>query len=95
MQTICLKVILQENFVSYEAALKMCDLNTLFSRREKKYLVFGKKCLKHSENKRLFPMNLKLSYSLRQPEEFERTEAYKRSAIPSIQRRLNTHYKYT
>ena len=30
----CLKVILAENYISYEAALEMCNLDTFYQRRE-------------------------------------------------------------
>ena len=57
LQSTCLKVILQDNYVSYSAALEMTGLETLFQRREKKCLNFSIKCTKHLQNSRFFPLN--------------------------------------
>ena len=95
-QIVCLKVILQENYVNYSVALEMCSLDLLSSRRERRSLLFGLRAIKHPDNKRLFPLNPEPEYDIRNSEvfhvNFARTEAYKKSAIPSIQRRLNEHY---
>ena len=58
VQKICLKVILGENYISYEAALEMCNLKTLYNRREDRCLSFAKKCLKHPVHRRLFPLSM-------------------------------------
>ena len=72
-----------------------------FSRREKRALDFGKKCLKHPALKKLFPANPAIDhdpYPVRDHEPFHvnraRTSAYSNSAIPAIQRQLNTHFKH-
>ena len=57
LQSTCLKVILQDNFISYSAALEMTGLETLFDRREKRCLDFSIKCIKHPQNSRFFPLN--------------------------------------
>ena len=57
VQKTCLKVILGEMYVGYEAALEMCGLESLTIRREKRCLSFSEKCVKHPKNKRLFPLN--------------------------------------
>ena len=100
IQKTCLKVILGENYVSYEAALEMTGLVTLSERREKRCLDFTLKCLKHPRNSRLFPPN---PYYLSQQHEdrnrnrekflvnFARTNSYKTSTIPYCQRLLNDH----
>ena len=54
LQSTCLKVILQDNYVSYSAALEMTGLETLWDRREKRCLDFSIKCIKHSQNSRFF-----------------------------------------
>ena len=98
IQKTCLRIILNENYVSYEAALEMTGLETLYSRREQRCLDFSLKCLKHETNKRLFPINPKdsESASLREKELFcvnyAYTETYRNSAIPYCQRKLNKHF---
>ena len=88
VQKTCLRVILGDNYVSYGAALEMSNLKTLFHRREIRCLSFVQKCLKHPVNRRMFPLNRntnKEKYKVN----FARTETYKMSAIPYLQRRLN------
>ena len=51
IQKTCLKVILGINYVSYEAALERCGLDTLYDRREKRCLDFSLKCIKDPRNK--------------------------------------------
>ena len=45
-QSVCLKVILQDNYISYEAALEMAGLEKLADRRLKRCLDFAKKVSK-------------------------------------------------
>ena len=97
IQKTCLKVILGEMYVSYSAALEMCGRQTLFDRRQKRCLDFASKCVKHTKNRRLFPLNPVTSeHYLRYKEvfhvNFASTETYKKSAIPFCQRLLNDHY---
>ena len=47
IQKTCLKVILSEMYVSYQAALEMCGLETLFNRREKRCIDFSLKSIKN------------------------------------------------
>ena len=92
IQKICLKVILGEEYTSYDSALEMCGLQTLYSRRENRCLDFALKCSKHQRNKRLFPLKAgktKEKYAVN----WTRTETYKNSAIPYCQRLLNEHAK--
>ena len=93
-QSVCLKVILQDNYITYDAALEMTGLETLKSRREKRCLDFSLKCLKHSENKRIFPLNENSSNQVVRSRElykvnFAYTKAYQNSAVPYCQRLLN------
>ena len=100
VQNTCLKIILGDSYVSYTAALEMCNLQTLHDRREKRCLDFAVKCLKHPVNKGLFPFNRNLDKDgnkVRSREVFQinfaRTETYRKSAIPFCQRKLNNHLK--
>ena len=92
-QKICLRVILRENYVSYEAALEMYGLDRLVDRRESRCMQFAKRCLKHPKFKNLFPHSEPDAYKLRQVEKykvnFARTSHYRDSAIPYLQRKLN------
>ena len=94
-QSVCLKVILQENYVSYEAALEMVGIENLAERRLKRCLDFSKKCLQHPIHKRMFPPNPNLSnqQNTRHREiykvNFAHRNSYKNSTIPFCQRLLN------
>ena len=106
LQIVSLKIILgsdcpikEDGHFDYSKALSICKLNTLFSRREKRALDFGKKCIQHPTLKKLFPTNpaTSLNPHVRNREPFQvnraRTASYNSSSIPAIQRRLNKHYK--
>ena len=88
IQKTCLKIILVENYVDYEAALEMTGLQTLFDRREKRCLDFALKCIEHPVNNKQFPLNKNVDnvQKIRSRELFEvnfcRTETYRKSAIP-------------
>ena len=89
----------EDGHFDYDRALAMCNLKSLFSRRQKKTLDFGIKCIKHPTLKKLFPLNpaiIEDPHPVRNREQFAvnhtRTMAYKNSAIPSIQRRLNKKF---
>ena len=98
-QAVALKIILQESFVSYSAALEMSGLQTLEARRSSRSLDFSLKCTKHPENARFFPKNpnLDISIPVRNREHFKvnfgRTQSYTNSAIPYCQRLLNEHFR--
>ena len=99
LQSTCLKVILQDNYVSYFSALEMTGLQTLPERREERCLNFSLKCIKHPQNSRFFPLNSNIQNNkdIRKRENFHvnfvRTEDYKQSTIPYCQRLLNSHFK--
>ena len=107
LQVVALKIILgkdcpkkEDGHCDYENVLKLCNLDSLFVRRKKRMLDFGKKCINHSSLSRLFPYNEAISddpLNLRNRELFHvnyaRTSAYRDSAIPTIQRQLNQHFR--
>ena len=98
LQSTCLKVILQDSYISYSAALEMTGLQTLHERREERCLNFSIKCIKHSRNSRFFPLNANIQNGKTVLGEkfvvnYARTEDYRQSAIPYCQRLLNVHYK--
>ena len=97
IQKTCLKVILGENYVSYEAALEMTGLQTLYDRREDRCLNFAIRALKHPRNQQLFPRNENNLKQIRNQEffkvNFARTEQYRKSAIPFCQSKLNEYFR--
>lgn len=100
LQSTCLRIIIQENYVSYSSALEMTGLQTLYDRREERCLNYGLKSIKHSQNSRFFPLNPNLNNNKEIPKwrehfhvNYGRTEDYRMSAIPYCQRLLNQHFK--
>ena len=79
----------------YQSALELSGLQTLSERRVKRCLDFSLKGLKHSRNKRLFPLNpnqdARVRYSEPYKVNFAITDTYKDSAIPYCQGLLNKH----
>ena len=98
MQKSALRCILGESYNSYEDALKKLGLVTLVERREQMCLKFAKECLKLEKMKTLFPRN-ESSHSMikRNPEFYKvvktQTERFRKSAIPSMIRMLNSYQK--
>ena len=98
VQKTCIKVILGEEYVDYPSALEICGLETLQERRESRCLQFGLKCLLHPDHSNMFPVNPKVYkniYNTRKTEHFivnkAKSESYRMSAIPFIQRKLNQY----
>ena len=96
IQKTCLRVILDIMYIDYPSALEMCALNTLYSRREERSLSFAIKSSNHKTNKQMFPLNPIIdNHSVRDHEKFfvnkARTESYRMSTIPYLQRRLNQY----
>ena len=92
----CFRVILGDMYVDFLAALEMCGITTLWSRREKRYLDFSIKCVKREKNNRLFPLNIRTLGQAQQTKEslevnWARTETYRTSTIPYCQTMLNSH----
>ena len=70
IQKTALKVILGQNYVSYEDALLKTSLKTLKDRRQERGLKFALKAIKHPENKNMFPINDGNGQNTRNPEKF-------------------------
>ena len=97
MQKNNLRIILQEDYGSYAEALDELELESLYDRRQELCLTFAKKCAKSSNSqvRGLFPKNDAHSTAeTRDPEEYHvnmaRTGRYQRSAVPFMQRLLNS-----
>ena len=95
LQRTSLRVIMGDEYQSYEQTLSLLNLEKLSVRRQRKCLSYGLKSVKHPTNARMFPINQVNEHNIRDKEfykvNFARTERYKQSAIPSIQRMLNHH----
>ena len=95
----CLRIILQEMYIGYPEACEMLAILPLTARREARMLSYAKKCVKHPTNSRFFPRNPNdhVNPLIREREpfivNFARTEAYRRSTVPTCQRLLNSYYR--
>ena len=84
-------------YEDYSSSLEMTGLETLRSRRLKRFLYFSKKRVQHPWNMRLYPIHENNPiYNVRQKKvfkvKFARTTMYKNSTIPFCQRLLNKHF---
>ena len=93
VQSTCLKVILGEEYSSYESALKICDLVTLCERRQSRFLNFALKCVSDKNNMKFFPKNQRPIGGEIFKVNFTRTTKYQKSTLPQAQRMLNTYFK--
>ena len=100
VQKLCLKIILGSEYCGYESALETCGFESLSIRREKKCLKYGLKSLLHPIHSKQFPVNPNVknsSVDTRSSEHFKvnwaKSESYRMSAIPYIQRMLNQYVK--
>ena len=98
IQRVCLRVILDDDYVDYSTARGICQLESLESRRELKCLNYGLMAIRHPKHKTMFPMKQPNKYySLRKEDPFivnsSRTNYYAVSSVPYVQRKLNQHFK--
>ena len=99
VQKVALRIILKEDYISYENALMKTELEMLSTRRQQLCLNFAKSCLKNTFTSSMFPLN-DIEYhksTSRHREKFQvqsaSTERLRRSAIPHMQRLLNSDIK--
>ena len=98
VQKVALKIILNENYKSYDQALEASGLPTLEQRRIILCQKFASKCLKNEKTCHMFPLNEHSSaMKTRHPEKFyvqpAKTGRLRDSAIPYMQRLLNMMYR--
>ena len=100
VQKTCLKIILKDNYNSYDEALTRTNLDTLSNRRSKLCLNFALKSTRHDKNKEMFPLNHSshsMSTNMRHREKYQvqyaRTDRLAKSAVPYLQRFLNEYCK--
>ena len=93
IQKTSLKIILGDNYDSYQSSCDLSGLLMLSARRENRCLAFAKRCLSNPQTKDMFPLTTQGPQHLRNPEKFvvnrARTENYRKSAVPYCQRLLN------
>ena len=93
VQKIALKIILGDEYHEYDQALEICGLESMFTRRQKLCVKFGRKCLQSERHRHLFPEAEPVDVHLRRREPYHvnlaLTERYRNSSIPYIQRLLN------
>ena len=89
-----LRVISNENYTSYENSRKLCNLDTLRTRRNNLFLSFAIKCTKNEKTRDWFPLHANLA-NTKHCEKYEvarsPTDRLAQSAIPFMQRLLNKH----
>ena len=93
VQKVACKVILKENYIDYENALKTLNLKKLSERRDQLCLKFAKKCLKFDQTRDMFPLNPSNNVNTRDYEKYEvkfaHTSRLLDSSVPQLQRLLN------
>ena len=93
VQKIACRVILKENYTTYEDALESLKLQNLEQRRIKLATRFAEKCTEHENFSDLFPKNpnnLNHRYREKYQVKHATTQKLYKSSIPSMQRLLNS-----
>ena len=97
IQKIVLKVILGDNYSSYEQACTSMNITTLEQRRHDLSLKFALSWLESPQHKHLFIQRKSLYYKLRNMKSFEvplcHSDRYYSSPLPHLTRILNNHFK--
>ena len=97
-QKVALRIILGEEYISYEHALSVTGLKNLQIRRSELSLNFALKCSKNTRTADMFPQR-KTTVETRWKEKYvvskARTSRLAKSAIPFMQRQLNLHDQKT
>ena len=90
-----MRIILKEDYQTYEQALEKLMLAKLSERREKMCLKFAKNCTKNDLTSDLFPLNPTESLGTRNKDKYRvlhaNTDRLKESAVPYLQRLLNAN----
>ena len=94
IQKSAVRIIMGENYISYNQSLIKLDIESLKDRRESLCLNFAQKCTKNIRTKDMFPMNKKMhTMETRKQEKYKvdhaNTERLKKSAIIYMQNLLN------
>ena len=100
IQKSAVRIIMGENYISYNQSLIKLDIESLKDRRESLCLNFAQKCTKNTRTKDMFPMNKKMhTMETRKQEKYKvdhaNTERLKKSAIIYMQNLLNQNEQKT
>ena len=93
VQKVALKVILKAGYVDYDDALTQTGLQTLDERREELCRRFAQACTKNPKTQKMFPLNpnrINTRHHEKYSVQYARTSRLKYSAIPYMQRLLNS-----
>ena len=89
VQKVALRLILGDDYVNYQHARTLTQMKTLSERRTQLCLKFARRAVKSEHSKDLFPLNI-LSHHEKFKVTFAKTDRLKNSAIPYMQRLLNS-----
>ena len=98
VQKSAVRIILNKPYENYYEALDLLGLESLKDRREHLCLKFAKKCLVNEKTENIFPLTKKQHNMETRKEEkfkvnFAKTERYRKSSIPYMQRLMNQFAK--
>ena len=97
VQKMAMRVMFKKQYSDYQNSLKLLKMDTLEARRQKLNLKFAKGCLKIDKLCSMFPVNeMHHDMEKRNIERFKvnkaKTERYRQSSIPYLQRLLNSQH---
>ena len=98
VQKSALRIILGNKYTSYNDALKKLNIESLEDRRKLLCFKFAKNCLKVDKLRKMFPKNSTMHEMSKRNLEFYQvnrtmTERYLNSAVPQMQRLLNSYQR--
>ena len=96
VQKCAIRIILKEDYTSYEGALKITGLDTLKARRTQVCLTFARKCVKYDNTKDIFTVNTSNERTRWQEQfvvTFAHTDILANSAKQYMQKLLNGYEK--
>ena len=91
IQSTCFQIILGNDYTTYDSALNLCSLNTIYQRRGKRFLNFAVKCVNDKFSTHIFPVNTNPYHRKMFQVNFARTNRYFKSTMPQCQRLLNEY----
>ena len=98
VQKSALRIILGKRYTSYSDALRLLDMKSLEDRRQSLCFKFARKCLEVKKLRKMFPKKFTMHDMSKRNFEHHKvnrtlTKRYFNSAVPQMQRMLNTDKK--